>query len=168
MAPRISEALKETLRGNTGIKEVYFTEDGNHHFTAFRLRDHNASKKGAEGDTYYSQLNEGPEMKGNIYTGKTELVPFKVGGKDDPRFLVTSIMSAETVLAAAVNTADAGLQFLAEHNKNTIITREQILAEMGLDARTLDAIKQMVQAGEGALAANTLGEAVAEKPKGKK
>lgn len=164
-APRISEALKETLRSNTGIKEVYFTEDGNHHFTAFRLRDHNANKKGAEGDTYYSQLNEVPEMKGAIYTGKTELVPFKVGGKDDPRYLVTATMTAEAVLAAPVNTADAGLQFLAEHNKNTIITREAALSALGLDIRTLDAIKQMVAAGEGEQAASTLGGAVAEKPK---
>jgi hypothetical protein len=102
--PRITQELKNTLLQSPNIKEVYFTGDGHHHF-----RCH----KGPDGNSY-TRMAEVPEKKGNLYTGKSVIVPIMDGNKPDLQYAVVTSKTRQEVLEMPVNASSAGEQMLAE------------------------------------------------------
>lgn len=103
-APRITKELKDTLLQNPKIETVFFTGDGHHHF-----RCH----KGPDGNSY-TRLAEVPEKKGNVYTGKSAIVPIMDGGKPDLQYAVVASKTRQEVMEAPINSQSAGEAFLAE------------------------------------------------------
>jgi glyceraldehyde-3-phosphate dehydrogenase/erythrose-4-phosphate dehydrogenase len=59
-------------------------------------------------------MAEVPEKKGNLYTGKSVIVPIMDGSKPDLQYAVVTSKTRQEVLEMPVNASSAGEQMLAE------------------------------------------------------
>lgn len=90
--PQISEALKETVKRNPHIQNVYFTGNGNHYFHVHELKEKGKKSKGQFGWLKLNQEKVGEENGRPV---------FKNVSVENPETKITETLTREQVLSEA-------------------------------------------------------------------